>query len=38
MPEVETLNISNGKSYTRDILDSYPKNSPEYRRLIKWVK
>lgn len=36
-PEVKTLNISNGKTYTQDILDSYPKDSEEYKRLIKWV-
>lgn len=38
MPEVETLNISNGKTYIEDILDSYDKNSAEYQRLIRWVK
>lgn len=37
MPEVETLNLSNGKTYTQDILDSYPKDSEEYNRLVKWV-
>lgn len=37
MPEVETLNLSNGKTYTEDILDSYPKDSEEYQRLIKWI-
>ena len=37
MPHVETLNISNGKTYTQDILDSYDKDSEEYKRLIKWV-
>lgn len=37
MPEVETLNISNGKTYTQDILDSYDRDSEEYRRLKKWV-
>ena len=37
MPEVQTLNITNGKTYIKDILDSYPKNSPEYTRLSKWV-
>lgn len=37
MPEVETLNFSNGKTYTQDILDSYPKDSEEYARLSKWV-
>lgn len=38
MPQVETLNISNGKSYTQDILDSYPEGSEERKRLEKWVK
>lgn len=38
MPQVETLNISNGKTYTQDILDSYPKNSEERKRLEAWVK
>lgn len=37
MPEVKTLNISNGKTYIEDILDSYPKDSEEYKRLAKWV-
>ena len=37
MPEVETLNFSNGKTYIQDILDSYPKDSEEYNRLVKWV-
>ncbi len=37
MPEVETLNISNGKTYIEDILDSYDKESEEYARLVKWV-
>ena len=37
MPEVETLNISNGKSYTQDILDSYEPESEEYQRLVRWV-
>jgi hypothetical protein len=37
MPEVETLNISNGKTYTQDILDSYEKGSPERERLEKWI-
>ena len=31
MPEVETLNISNGKTYQQDILDYYDKNSEEYK-------
>ena len=37
MPEVQTLNISNGKTYVEDILDSYEKDSPEYINLAKWV-
>ena len=37
MPEVKTLNISNGKTYIDDILDSYPKDSAEYQRLSQWV-
>lgn len=36
-PDVETLNITNGKTYTQDILDSYDKDSEEYKRLIKWI-
>ena len=37
MPDVETLNLTNGKTYTEDILDSYPQDSDEYKRLSKWV-
>ena len=37
MPEVKTLNLTNGKTYTEDILDSYEKDSPEYKKLAKWV-
>ena len=37
MPDVETLNIVNGKTYTEDILASYPKDSEEYARLAKWI-
>lgn len=37
MPNVETLNIENGKTYIEDILDSYPTGSPEYTRLAKWI-
>ena len=36
-PDVETLNISNGKTYTQDILDTYDKDSVEYKNLIRWV-
>ncbi|MDO4742363.1 MAG: deaminase [Candidatus Saccharibacteria bacterium] len=38
VPDVETLNITNGKTYIEDILDSYPKDSAEFKRLIKWVR
>ena len=37
MPEVKTLNISNGKTYIEDILDSYPEDSDEHQRLAKWL-
>ncbi|MCF0241072.1 MAG: cytidine deaminase [Treponema sp.] len=37
VPDVETLNISNGKTYSQDIIDSYEKDSQEYKELIKWV-
>jgi dCMP deaminase len=37
MPNIETLNITNGKTYIEDILDSYDKNSTEYSRLSKWI-
>ncbi|MBP5512864.1 hypothetical protein J6X73_01720 [Candidatus Saccharibacteria bacterium] len=37
MPHVKTLNITNGKTYTEDILDSYDKDSEEYARLAKWA-
>jgi deoxycytidylate deaminase len=37
LPEVETLNLTNGKTYIQDILDSYPKDSEEYARLAKWL-
>ena len=37
MPHVKTLNITNGKTYTEDILDSYDKDSEEYVRLAKWA-
>lgn len=37
VPEVETLNITNGKTYVEEILDSYAKDSPEYQRLAKWI-
>ena len=37
MSDVETLNLSNGKTYTQDILDSYPEDSEEYKNLKKWI-
>ena len=37
MPEVETLNLSNSKTYIEDILSSYAEDSPEYVRLSQWV-
>lgn len=37
MPKVETLNLSNGKTYIEDILSSYPEDSEEYTKLSKWV-
>lgn len=37
MPEVESLNLTNGKTYTQDILDSYDEKSEEYARLAKWL-
>lgn len=36
-PDVETLNLSNGKTYTEDILDAYEEGSEEWERLRKWV-
>ena len=37
MPEVQTLNISNGKTYIEDILASYSEDSGEHTRLAKWI-
>ena len=37
VPDVETLNLTNGKTYVEDILDSYPEDSEESKRLEKWV-
>ncbi|MBQ3409782.1 hypothetical protein IJG66_00270 [Candidatus Saccharibacteria bacterium] len=37
MPDVETLNITNGKTYQQDILDSYPEGSEERKRLERWL-
>ena len=36
-PDVETLNISNGKTYTEDILSQYEPGSEERERLLKWI-
>ena len=38
MPDVETLNLTNGKTYIEDILDSYEKDSEEYNRLVQFTK
>lgn len=37
VPDVETLNLTNGKTYIEDIISSYPKDSPEYKRLSFWI-
>ena len=37
VPDVQTLNLSNGKTYIEDVLASYPSDSPEYARLSRWV-
>lgn len=36
-PDVETLNLSNGKTYVEDILNQYKPGSAERERLLKWV-
>ena len=36
-PDVETLNITNGKTYIEDILDQYEDGSAEKERLLKWL-
>ena len=36
-PDVETLNITNGKTYTEDILAQYKPGTKERDRLLKWV-
>ena len=36
-PDVETLNLTNGKTYIEDILDSYEDGSEEKKRLLQWV-
>ena len=36
-PDVETLNLTNGKTYIQDILDQYENGSEEKKRLLKWV-
>ena len=38
MPNVETLNLTNGKTYIEDILSSYDKSSEEYKKLAQWVE
>lgn len=37
MPQVESLNLATGKSYTEEILESYKKNSTDYERLKQWL-
>ena len=37
MPEIETLNLTNDKTYIEDILDSYAKDSKEHQQLKKWL-
>lgn len=37
LPEVQTLNIINGRTYTEDILAEYEDGSKEKERLLKWV-
>ena len=37
MPEVETLNLTNRKTYVQDILDSYEEGSAEWERLKAWT-
>jgi deoxycytidylate deaminase len=37
VPEVETLNLTNGKTYVEDILSSYAKDSAEHKRLSQWI-
>ena len=37
MPDIETLNLTNGKTYIDDILGSYPADSPEHARLAQWL-
>lgn len=36
-PDVETLNLSNGKTYAEDILAQYDPGSEERRRLLTWI-
>lgn len=37
MPEVETLNLSNGRTYSEDILACYEPGSENWLRLQKWM-
>jgi len=37
VPDVQTLNLTSGKTYIEDILDSYPEDSDERIRLEAWV-
>ena len=36
-PDVETVNLTNGRSYIEDILAQYEPGTPERERLLKWT-
>ena len=36
MPDVETLNVTNGKTYKQDVIDQYEPGTDEYNELTKW--
>ena len=36
MPDVETLNITDGKTYKQDVIDQYEPDTEEYAELTKW--
>lgn len=38
VPDIQTLNLRNGKTYIEDILSSYAADSKEYARLVKWAQ
>ena len=37
MPDVKTLNVTNGKTYIEDILEQYDEGSEEYNKLKAWL-